>query len=286
MHVRLGPAGAGASRLLEVSLRSWQGGKDEGVLIIFQDASEKQRIREQIRKADQLAFLGGLAAQFSHQVRTPLTTVRGLLELLQADAAPADIRQDYFDRIMRGLHRLDRLATSLLSLAQPTPDSQEAMHIPRLLDDGLALADGVKKETINIKTDYAASLPSVLGDPHLLSEALSNLMQNAIEATPSGGEVTIQDRPMPQQAGLPMDASGVRVIIKNTGSGISEELRERIFEPFFSTKPGGTGLGLTIARRLIESHGGRIAIETDGSSWTSFVVELPKEPNGSPHSDR
>ena len=84
------------------------------------------------------------------------------------------------------------------------------------------------------------------------------------------------------------DGGGVRVIIKNTGSGISEELRERIFEPFFSTKSGGTGLGLTIARRLIESHGGRIAIESDGASWTSFVVELPshKEPHGSPHSDR
>ena len=275
MPIRLGLASARAWRLLEVSLQRWQGGKEAGVLIIFQDASEKQRIREQIRKADQLAFLGGLAAQFSHQVRTPLTMVRGLLELLQADAAPTHSRQDYFDRIIRGLDRLDRLASALLSLAQPTPDAQEAMHLPRLLDDGLTLADGVKRETINVKTDYAASLPTVLGDPYLLSEALSNIIQNAIEATPPGGEVTIQARPMPRQAGLAMDAAGVRVRITNTGSGVSEELRERIFEPFFSTKPSGTGLGLTIARRLIESHGGRIAIESDGASWTSFVVELP-----------
>ena len=159
------------------------------------------------------------------------------------------------------------------------------IHIPRLLDDGLTLADGVQKETINVKTDYAASLPSVLGDPHLLTEALSNIVQNAVEATPPGGEVTIQARPVRDVQGRrfapsPLvgeggDGGGVQVMIKNTGSGLSEDLRERIFEPFFSTKPGGSGLGLTIARRLIESHGGRISVESDGASWTSFVIELP-----------
>ena len=221
------------------------------------------------------AFLGGLAAQFSHQVRTPLTVVRGLLELLRADPLPTATQQEYVDRSLRALQRLDRLATALLSLTHSTPSAQEALHLPRLLDDILTLTEAATQETVHLKTDYAPALPAVLGDPHLLSEALTNLVQNALEATPPGGEVTIQARHAAWQAGLPVDAQGVQVLIRNSGSGIPEELRERIFEPFFSSKRSGTGLGLTIARRLIENHGGTISVESDGSSWTSFIVELP-----------
>ena len=269
--VRLGPASRPArtpeSRLLEVTLRRWPQGTEAGALIMFQDASAKHRIREQIRQADQLAFLGGLAAQFSHQVRTPLTAVRGLLELLRADTPPTAHQQEYFDRIMRGLSRLDRLAASLLSLTHATPGPQEAVHLPRLLDDILILTEAAQQETIHITTDYAPALPVVPGDPHLLTEAFTNLVQNALEATPPGGEVTIQARPV--------EAQGVQVLIQNSGSGIPAELRERIFEPFFSSKREGTGLGLTIARRLIESHGGRLSVDSDGFSWSCFMVDLP-----------
>ena len=271
VHVRLGPAyrpaGPPESCLLEVTLRRWSQGTEAGALIMFQDASAKHHIREQIRQADQLAFLGGLAAQFSHQVRTPLTAVRGLLELLRADTPPTAHQQEYFDRVMRGLHRLDHLAASLLSLTHATPGAQEAVHLPRLLDDILTLTEAAPQKTIHIKTDYAPALPLVLGDPHLLTEAFTNLLQNALEATPPGGEVTIQARPV--------EAQGVQVLLQNSGSGIPEELRERIFEPFFSSKREGTGLGLTIARRLIESHGGRLSVDSDGFSWSCFIVDLP-----------
>ena len=148
------------------------------------------------------------------------------------------------------------------------------------------------------------------GDPHLLSEAFTNLMQNALEATPPGGEVIIQVRsslspreraggegllvpakgsgdphpnPLPEGEGTWEHGregrlrlhQGVQVLMQNSGSGIPEELRERIFEPFFSSKREGTGLGLTIARRLIESHGGRLSVDSDGFSWSCFMVDLP-----------
>jgi signal transduction histidine kinase len=285
VHIRLGPTGLAAgtpeSRLLEVTLRRWQHSTEAGAVLMFQDASAKQRIREQIRKADQLAFLGGLAAQFSHQVRTPLTVVRGLLELLWADAPSMAQHQEYFDRSMRGLQRLDRLASSLLSLTQATPSAQETIDLRQLLDEILTLTEAVTQKSIHITTDYAPTLPTVLGDPYLLSEALTNLIQNALEATPPGGEVAVQARPTVCQAELPVSAQGVQVHqgvqvrIHNSGSGIPEELHERIFEPFFSSKRGGTGLGLTIARQLIESHSGSVAVESDGASWTSFIVEIP-----------
>jgi len=283
--IRLGLADTPEPHLLEVTLRRWPQGSAAGALIMFQDASAKQRIREQLRQADQLAFLGGLAAQFSHQVRTPLTAVRGLLELLWADMPPTALHQEYFDHIMRGLQRLDRLAASLLSLTHATPGALEVVHLPQLLDDILTLMDTTTPQTINIQTDYALLLPPVTGHPHLLSEAFANLVQNALEATPPGGAVTIQVRPgslspasspppslSPSPSRLP---AAVQVLIQNSGSGIPEELHERIFEPFFSSKREGTGLGLTIARRLIESHGGRLSVASDSVSWTCFMVDLP-----------
>src|SRR5207244_13406972 len=118
---------------------------------------------------------------------------------------------------------------------------------------------------IQIPADDAPAPPAVLGDPYLLSEALTNLIQNALEATPPGGAVAIQARPTVCQGELPASTQGVQVRIQNSGSGISEELRERIFEPFFSSKRGGTGLGLTIARRLIEIHSGSVAVESDAT---------------------
>jgi signal transduction histidine kinase len=105
-----------------------------------------------------------------------------------------------------------------------------------------------------------------MGDPGLLTEIFTNLLKNALEATPEGGEVSVEVGPLEQ---------GLWVAIRNTGVGIPEDMRARIFEPFFTTKAEGTGLGLAIARQLIESHGGRISVESDGSTWTSFVVELP-----------
>ncbi len=261
MEIRLGN---GQSRLLEVNLQRWQGSKKTGALINFQDATEKQRIREQIRHADQLAFLGGLTAQLAHQVGTPLTVIKGLVELLQRDYSATDSRQEYIRRILMGVERIDRLVKSLLTLAHPNLGSREPILLRTLMSDVLDLISEEDKKKLQIECD--PSLPPIVGDSRLLTEVFTNLIKNALEATSNGTKATVKAAALDQT---------LQVTITNTGVGIPDAIRGQIFEPFFTTKPQGTGLGLAIARQLIEHHGGRISVDSDGSTWTRFEVELP-----------
>ena len=112
-----------------------------------------------------------------------------------------------------------------------------------------------------------ADVPPINGDPMRLNEVLANLVRNALEATPPTGIVQVRAEPMGDGT--------VRLAVRNTGVGIAAEIRDKIFQPFFTTKPRGTGLGLAIARQIVEAHRGRIRVESDGNSVTTFIIELP-----------
>jgi two-component system sensor histidine kinase AtoS len=257
----------GPELLLEITVqhREW-GSNSTAVVLLFRDASEKQRIREEIRRADQLALLGGMAARVAHQIRTPLATIRGLLELLQADLALEGSSKDYMERIIHAVDRQDRLVENLLTLSHPEPESCQAVSIPGLIEDVLDVLPAEPRVRVNGE----AGLAPVWGDAFRLSEVFMNLIQNALEATPADGVVDV---------GMEPGAPGwVRVSILNTGAGIPAELKDRIFQPFFTTKSRGTGLGLAIARQIVEAHRGHLSMTSDGASETTFVVDLPAAP--------
>jgi signal transduction histidine kinase len=253
--------------LLEVILqrRDWRGDRT-ALVMLFRDASQKQRIRDQIRKADQLAFLGGMAARVAHEIRTPLATVRGLLELLEADLPDGDSRRGYTQRVLHALDRQDRLVENLLTLSHPEPKSSQAVSIPDLLSD---LRNTLPPDPrLRVTVEGAESeIPPAWGDSFRLSEVFANLVQNALQATPADGVVEVRIGRVGE--------SRVRVVVRNTGAGIPSELRERIFQPFFTTKRRGTGLGLAIARQIVEAHRGTIRVDSDGRTETVFTVELP-----------
>jgi signal transduction histidine kinase len=253
--------------LLEVILqrRDWRG-DSTALVMLFRDASQKQRIRDQIRKADQLAFLGGMAARVAHEIRTPLATVRGLLELLEADLPDGDSRRGYTQRVLQALDRQDRLVENLLTLSHPEPKSSQAVSIPDLLSDlqSTLLADPRLRVTVE---GAESEIPPAWGDPFRLAEVFANLVQNALQASPANGVVEVHISHV--------GGSRVRVVVRNTGVGVPPELRERIFQPFFTTKTRGTGLGLAIARQIVEAHRGTIRLDSDGLTETVFTVELP-----------
>jgi signal transduction histidine kinase len=253
--------------LLEVILqrRDWRG-DSTALVMLFRDASQKQRIRDQIRKADQLAFLGGMAARVAHEIRTPLATVRGLLELLEADLPDGDARRGYTQRVLQALDRQDRLVENLLTLSHPEPKSSQAVSIPDLLSDlqSTLLADPRLRVTVE---GAESEIPPAWGDPFRLAEVFANLVQNALQASPANGVVEVHISHV--------GGSRVQVVVRNTGVGVPPELRERIFQPFFTTKTRGTGLGLAIARQIVEAHRGTIRLDSDGLTETVFTVELP-----------
>jgi len=256
----------GQELLLEIVIQSREWGADsKAVVMLFRDASEKQRIREEIRRADQLALLGGMAARVAHQIRTPLATIRGLLELLQADINPVGQRKEYMDRIIQAVDRQDRLVENLLTLSHAEPESCQAVPLPALIDDVLDMLPADPR----VRVSGASALSSAWGDAFRLSEVFTNLIQNALEATPPDGVVEVRS-----ELGPP---GMVRATVRNTGTGLPAELRERIFQPFFTTKSRGTGLGLAIARQIVEAHRGHLDVVSDGVSETTFIVDLPTQ---------
>lgn len=260
---------SGRSLLLELTVQVRDGDPGSPVLVLlFRDASKMRRIRDEIRRADQLAFLGGMAARVAHEIRTPLATIRGLLEMLQADLPEADLRREYIARILVAVDRQDRLVEDLLSLSNPAPEAPQAIPVRALLDDVLATLPPDPR--LHRTGDADGAPPSVWGDPFRLGRVFTNLIQNALEAAPASGTVEVRVEWAGQDR--------VRVSVRNTGSGIPAELRERIFQPFFTTKARGTGLGLTIAREIVDAHHGSLQVVGDGSSETTFIVELPTTP--------
>src|SRR6266436_3242203 len=256
----------GQALLFEITAqrRDW-GRAAAAQVLVFRDASEKRRIREEIRRADQLAFLGGMAARIAHEIRTPLAAIRGLLELLQADLPAVDQRRQYIDRVLVGVDRQNRLVENLLTLSQPEPEMWQAVALPEALDELVGMLP--RDPRLVVERGDPDAVPPVWGDPFRLAEVFTNLIENALEASPEGSTVRVR-----------VESQGdefVRVFVENGGVGIPPEMRERIFHPFFTTKARGTGLGLPIARHIVEAHRGTLTVESDGVSETTFIVELP-----------
>ena len=168
------------------------------------------------------------------------------------------------DRLLQAVDRQDRLVENLLTLSHPEPESWQPVPLRELVDDVVGMLPGDPR--LRVAPPPALLLPA-MGDAFRLSEVLSNLIKNALEATPRDGtvEVTL----------APGERDRVRVTVRNTGAGIPAEIRERIFQPFFTTKSRGTGLGLAIARQIVDAHRGSLRVESDGVSETTFIVELP-----------
>jgi signal transduction histidine kinase len=251
--------------LLEVTAQRREvAGGSPFLVLLFRDAEEKRRIRDEIRRADQLAFLGGMAARVAHEIRTPLATVRGLVELLETDMAPDDRRRPYIERILLGMDRQDRLVEDLLTLSHPEPEAWQPVALPALVHEAREAFPGEARLRVTVP---AGGVPPVLGDAFRLNEVVSNLVRNALEASPADASVEVRVAALPDER--------VRLSVTNTGVGIPAEIQDRIFQPFFTTKPRGTGLGLAIARQIVEAHRGSIHVESDGTSVTTFVIDLP-----------
>jgi signal transduction histidine kinase len=259
----------GRSVLLDVTVQSrTERDHGEAFVLLLRDASEKRRIREQIKRADQLALLGGMAARVAHEVRTPLASVRGLVELLRADLPAGDRRHEYTERILTALERQEQLVQKLLTLTHAEPGAGQPVYIRELLHDLVSAWPGQQQPSLAVDGRQSP----VYGDPVLLNEVFTNLVRNAFEAS-TDGDVIVR---------MTVVDATVRITVSNRGNGIPPELHERIFQPFFTTKPRGTGLGLAIARQVVEAHHGTIRVESDGQTATHFVVELPMRRDGEP----
>lgn len=259
-----------------------QGGEG-GVGMLIRDTSIFKRLEEGTKHSEQLESFRTLALGLAHEIKNPLAGIRGAAQLLKSElqGAEEDSLGEYASVVMKEVDRLDRLVQEFLGFAGPFRITCVPLNIHSLLDDILDLQKTVAgSEKVRIVRRYDPSLPMVLGDRERLVQVFLNVIKNSMEAMSAGGDIVISTGLPPELIYSSLKVNNVKrrlmaVKITDQGTGIPSDRLREIFNPFFTTKPRGLGLGLALSLKIIEEHHGIMHIESDGSSGTTVTVYLP-----------
>lgn len=259
-----------------------------GAALFFRDLTRVEQLEERERLRDRLAALGEMAAAIAHEVKNPLAGIEvmaGLLKRRLTDNAEA---QTMLADIIGEAKMANAIVLEVLDFVRPVRLQMEDVDVASILQDSLHMADSlVPRGNVAVSVDVARDLPAVQGDGHQLRQVFTNLLTNAFEALSGDGRLIVRAEAL---ARLPLPASpdqpqgpGVEITVLDDGPGIPESMRERIFSPFFTTKPRGSGLGLAIVRKVVDAHEGRIEVQPghDGAG-TCFRLLLPFAPSIDP----
>ncbi len=246
------------------------GNQYEGILLSFRELSEFQRLQRDLDHLNRLSTIGRLASGLVHEIRNPLGSIMGLLEILKGEISQEDAEiQVIVDRIYQASTRIQNLLAEVLDFAGPADVTLKPVALPLLLDQAVdeTLAS-LQEKPFRLIKDYplGETEPKIEADESKLKQAFVNILRNAMEAVDKSGEVKVRARPY--NKGL------WRVEISNSGSYIAEDDGERIFDPFFTTKPRGTGLGLPIAREFITLQGGTLSFKSDPEDGVTFIIQF------------
>ncbi|MHC4605434.1 MAG: sensor histidine kinase [Planctomycetota bacterium] len=231
------------------------------------EAAHRQKLEERA------ALMNTIATGLAHEIRNPLSALRMNIQLLREEwQNPITEREKQgvkkIDTLLRETGRVQRVLDDFLHFAAGHRLRREEVDLNHLLDDLASFLEArAEKGKVRFAKDFDESLPPVQADPNLLRQALMNLLINAEEAMPDGGTVTIRTRTAGPRA---------RIEVRDTGAGIPADVRGRIFDIYYSTKPAGTGLGLPIARKITEEHGGTLSIGSPEGGGTAVTVEIPR----------
>lgn len=238
---------------------------------------ELKDARDETLRSEKLASIGILAAGMAHEIGTPLSTILGFAEMLQEDLSHDPAAREMLERIVSEGKRIDRLVRELLDFARPSPVVEEEIDLCGLLDGLLSMLQrqGVLKG-IGWRREDDGSMPRVMGDRDQLTQLFLNILLNARDAMPHGGELTVRVATPPLQEGEGEGTPLAEIAVADTGVGIPPDLLPRIFDPFVTSKGGrGTGLGLSIVARIVDSLGGRVEVESREGEGTRFTVRIP-----------
>ncbi len=273
-------------------------GEDMSSIVIFQDLTRLKSMEEQLRRDDKLKALGELAAGMAHEVRNPLASISGSIQVLrQGDGMGEDDRR-LMDIVLRETERLNALITDFLLFAKPVREKTVDLSLSELLTETIDIfTNSPEASNIQILHEIEGGI-HINGNRRQLGQVFWNLFLNATEAMGSGGELHVALRPGTSEKTLKSfvgeaftpdatsgEASAFEVSIKDTGTGIAADAMDKIFDPFYSTKETGTGLGLSIVHRIVENHGGFIDIESseDGTTVSLLFPGYVKPSGGTDH---
>jgi PAS domain S-box-containing protein len=236
-----------------------------GAVKVFQDITEIEALRSRVRQKDRLAAVGEMAATVAHEIRNPLGGIRGFAALLARDIPAGDPRARLVEKIEVGAKELERLVNELLEFTRPLQVKPRPILCAELVDSALAYVDvGGYPITLVNEADRDAR---VIADPDKMRQALLNILLNAVQSIDRTGAVRVFTQ---------SDSTSVTIAVADTGCGMTSEQVEQAFSPFFTTKEKGTGLGLAVAAKVVEGHGGSMSIESEAGKGSTFYVRLPR----------
>ncbi|MBA4370105.1 MAG: hypothetical protein C0418_00810 [Coriobacteriaceae bacterium] len=244
------------------------GGRILGAVVTIEDVSEVRALTDQLIRSDRLAALGELTAGVAHEVRNPLGIIRASVQLLEdATRDPARIREAT-DVIKQEIDRLDKVIKALLDFGRPSPPTMMPVDVEEVLDDVMMFTRKFAGHAdVRITKRFSGGLPPVMADPDQLKQVFLNLVTNAVQAMEeTGGVITLATE---------ADDGFVAVKVADTGPGVPVEDVDKLFDPFYSKREDGTGLGLTIVHRIVDGHEGHIEAESAPGEGMTFTVSLP-----------
>jgi len=239
-----------------------------GYVMLFKDLSEVQSLRKEIARSQRLASVGSLAAGVAHEIRNPLSSIKGFATYFKERHHDVAEDQQIADIMVQEVDRLNRVIGQLLELARPVTISGKALRIRSFLEDSLKLVERQAEEkNIRIRTRFSSRVEEVFVDQDRMNQVLLNLYLNALDAMEDGGTLNV---------GLSSNGKKqIDISVSDTGAGICQEDLSHIFDPYFTTKSSGTGLGLAIVHNILEAHKGKIRVDSLPEEGTTVTVSLP-----------
>jgi two-component system, sporulation sensor kinase E len=267
---------SGATRILSISIMPLvRRGRVRGNVIHFEDVSERRWKEARLRRAESLASLTTLAAGVAHEIKNPLGSMGIHIQLMQkllsgSESVKSGDISEYLDIVNEEVERLNRIVMDFLFAVRPMDINLAEHDLNALLHE---IMDFMKYEIeeagVELSEDYQVDIPHILLDDKFIKQAILNIVKNAINAMPDGGELTISTR---------YRGDEVLLRIIDTGTGMSDEVLNKIFEPYFTTKEFGSGIGLTIVYKIIKEHRGEISVISQEGKGTTFTLSFPIPP--------
>jgi hypothetical protein len=237
-----------------------------GCRAIQENLGKLRELERQLSHSEQLATVGEMAAGLAHEIKNPLAGIAGAIQVLGDTLPKEDDRRPVVEKVLEQVRRIDGTVRDLLAYARPKAARLAPTDIHEVIGNALGVVTLFPTTRVNVVRHFQTGLPEAMVDGQQFGQVLSNLFINAVQAMPEGGTLTVTTS---------SDPSGIQVSVRDTGTGIPKSKLTRIFDPFYTTKTRGTGLGLPICRRVVEAHHGSINVTSRQGQGSEFIIQLP-----------
>jgi len=252
------------------------GGDEIGLILIFQDLTEFRQMQEQVRRMDRLAVAGELAAGIAHEIKNPLASLSGSIQMLRDEVDFGPMQQRLMDITMREAERLNALVNEFLLFSRPEKAVDRSVEVNEVIEDTLEMLKNSPELSRPIRIEKTLSKNLwVHIDSQRLQQVIWNLVLNAVQEMKNSGRLSLATAIRTKRGSGGAQEKLAEISISDTGPGILPENQGKVFDPFFTTKDQGTGLGLTIVHRIVENYDGKIFLDSDGRSGTTFTLHFP-----------